>query len=112
MALADGRLVAEFTTVRRWRRVFRGNAEHVPTDHVERIDGVGLAIADEVGAVEIDTDSFVSEVFDTTEQHNRRFLSRLETEIHSPPSAMRADPTQRGDHFRVQGLVRIFGYEP
>src|SRR6185503_16590348 len=74
-------------------------------------DWIRFAVADEVGAVEVDTDALLSEVFDASEQHNGCFLSRLETEIHFPPPTVRDDAAQRGDDFRIQRLLRVFGNE-
>ena len=87
------------------------NAAHMRAENIDGIDGIRLAIQNQVGGVEADSEIRQCHIANHPRHRRRRLLSRLHQEVLAVPVAMLRDRVDRIDRARIQRVGRVFGNE-
>ena len=81
LALADRRFVAEFMTILGVDAVFDMQIADILAENVQRVDRIAFTVKNDICGIEVDTQVWQSDIFDSAEQCYRSFLSGFEPEF-------------------------------
>ena len=112
LTLADRYLLAELVGIGRVKPVFGVDRADVLAEDIQRIEGIGFSVQDQIGSVQADSDVIQTDIPDDAHQCDRGLLPGLEQERLAIPFGVLRDFAYRLDRLAVEWVGRSLRNEP